>query len=179
MSNLKYAIHCAVFLSVILGAYSEITADFKSTGERIVGGQIALYGRFPYQVALISVYNAPAGSVGRVFCSGTVINPLWILTTAECLVNQTAEAIQVLAGATNVLREGTLYEVERVIVHLEFNQLGDYENNIGLIQLRTPLELNGVVEVIPLKRRVVGENVRGLLSGWGKTEVSLNLKKIV
>lgn len=46
---------------------------------RIVGGDLASNGQFPYQVAL----SMTAGSVSW-FCGGSIINANWIVTAAHC-----------------------------------------------------------------------------------------------
>lgn len=46
---------------------------------RIIGGNLASAGQFPYQVAL-SISN----SAGSWFCGGSIIDANWILTAAHC-----------------------------------------------------------------------------------------------
>lgn len=50
--------------------------DARSTG-RIVGGQTAQEGQFPYQVSL--------RANGNHFCGGSIVNEYWIVTAAHCL----------------------------------------------------------------------------------------------
>lgn len=47
---------------------------------RIVGGQIAKVGQFPF-IALIEVSR----TTGVVFCSGTLVSQHYILTSAQCV----------------------------------------------------------------------------------------------
>ena len=51
---------------------------------RIVGGEEAADGEFPWQVSLRSV-----GSIGAThFCGGSIIDQNWILTAAHCCAGQ-------------------------------------------------------------------------------------------
>jgi secreted trypsin-like serine protease len=48
--------------------------------QRIIGGQEAYAGQFPYMAA---IYKST--SDGTFFCSGALINNQWILTSAYCV----------------------------------------------------------------------------------------------
>jgi secreted trypsin-like serine protease len=48
---------------------------------RIVGGQVASPGQFPWQAAIYK-YTAD----GRYFCGGSLYNEQWILTAAQCVI---------------------------------------------------------------------------------------------
>lgn len=174
MSTINLAIFCTVLLCVAYSANADIAVDFTSSGERIVGGQLALPGRFPYQVALLAVFNV---EVTRVFCSGTIIDTQWILTTAACVRGRDISDFEILAGATNISREGNEYGVVNIITHPDYNISQVIENNIALLQLATPLLLSDTIRIISLKNRAVGNHVRGIVSGWGRTEVSLEFVK--
>jgi hypothetical protein len=49
-------------------------------GGRIIGGQVASAGEFPWQVA---IYKDTAD--GRFFCAGALITEQFILTAAQCV----------------------------------------------------------------------------------------------
>jgi secreted trypsin-like serine protease len=52
-----------------------------NSGARIVGGQQASPGQFPWQAAIYK-YTAD----GRYFCGGTLYNEQWILTAGQCVI---------------------------------------------------------------------------------------------
>ena len=49
---------------------------------KIFRGQDAPDRKYPYQVALVEVYD---GNKVRYFCGGSIISENWILTAAYCL----------------------------------------------------------------------------------------------
>ena len=56
--------------------------------DRIVGGEDAVRGEAPWQVALIHDPDEPSGRPDKahhkLFCGGTLISPNWVLTAAHC-----------------------------------------------------------------------------------------------
>jgi len=136
---------------------------------RIVGGDEAHPGQFPYQAGLALHMGDKQG-----WCGGSIISDEWILTAAHCTEN--ADAVTVYIGAHNIKEneESTLkihVGKENIIVHEKWSML-TLQNDISLIRLPQKLEFNDRVQPVNLptqsqaKETFDGSAV--IASGWGK-----------
>lgn len=69
-----------MFLYIVLGLLLGHSDAFSSFDARIVGGQKASLGQFPYQVV---VYVIDADN-NTFICGGSIIDNNWILTAGHC-----------------------------------------------------------------------------------------------
>lgn len=171
MSILKCIILCSIFLLLFLinvTFSTKLVHPFEiSRDHRIIGGQNAKYGQFPYQVALYDIFSNPV-------CGGAIISERWIITAAHCTVGPNPPT-HVLVGATNHVIDGDLHIVERIFNHPNYNApSGRLENDISLIRLIIALEWNDIVRPIQLDHRFVDGALRSVATGWGYTEVCPN-----
>lgn len=170
---LSTSITFLVLVGIAAGAVIP-AADRPSSG-RIVGGNTAQPGQFPYQVSL----RYSSGEHLH-FCGGAIIRPNWILTAANCVAYRTPESIVVITGAHYTLENGepypeesgTIHEVDHIELHDEY----DYEhltNDIALVRTATEIEFTRYVHDISIG---VGEHVPAGVSvrasGWGTIYVS-------
>ncbi|XP_013792869.2 venom serine protease-like, partial [Limulus polyphemus] len=113
----------------------------------------------------------------RFICGGTIINKVSIVTAAHCLVtqfgNRQNSSIFVRVGAHDIDNSGTDYQVNKVIVHKDYNYPSHYYD-IGLILLSKPVEYNDEVQPLCIpelnKLNVNLNNKEVVVIGWGVTE---------
>ncbi|XP_063900803.1 brachyurin-like [Zophobas morio] len=140
-------------------AHSKVLPS-KVPGARIINGNQAAEGQFPWQVALFL-----SSSESTWFCGGSIISEEWILTSGNCING--ADSATIVSGSTDAYG-GDVSDSSRLILHEDYdNDL--LANNIGLIRLRTPLNLGGNTIAVSLSSEELGENVGITVSGWGLT----------
>merc|ERR1712212_405345 len=146
----------------------------KNAGSRIIGGSDAGHGEFPWQVSLQAVRW---GMSQRHVCGGTILNPTWILTASHCFDNAyDPKQWKGRAGEWRLNDDDQTEQevaVRRIIRHQDYNSPGRFQNDIALIQLKTPLNFESPY-VGPACVPDPGEDYRGtencFISGWGNLE---------
>lgn len=132
---------------------------------RIIGGQPAAQGRWPWMVALHDLE-------GKQFhCGGSVISSQFILTAAHCLEKNLKVAV---AGEHNLgASDGS--EQERNVVETIMHPLymgGSTPHDIAILKLDKPLEFNELVRPVCIAEKSaeleIGRNTS--ITGWGLTE---------
>lgn len=93
---------------------------------KIIGGKPAGKGSFPWQVAVLNKYK-------EVFCGGTLVSPLWVLSAAHCVRRR----LFVKIGAYNLnnTRERNVLtmEIAMSIKHPEYNKR-TVDNDIAMLK---------------------------------------------
>lgn len=81
--------------------------------------------------------------------------------------------MRILVGATNLITDGEVVSVERIINHPHYRPVKPL-NDISLVYLAQVLQLSETVRPIPVSKRILDYGERVLTSGWGLTEVCLH-----
>jgi len=144
------------------------------SNNRIIGGENALPGEFPWQISLQVI-----PSVGPKYhsCGGAILDETHVVITASCVNGQLLNSLEVVAGAHNIKNEGEEYEqrvsVRRVVMHPDYNQTSLLANDISVLTLATPLNLTGH-RVKALRLATEGHEPSGacINSGWGNSNPS-------
>ncbi|KAJ8021040.1 Ovochymase-1 [Holothuria leucospilota] len=140
---------------------------FPST--RIVGGEIAYPGSWPWQVFMdYRVYR----------CGAILITNQWILTAAHCVGDPGARANlnAIILGEVHLTNESVSRvnrSVERIFVHPGYQSIV-IDNDIALIQLTEPVEFDDFVRpaCLPSNSSISEEDYysKCYATGWGKTD---------
>ncbi|KAG9348380.1 hypothetical protein JZ751_002115 [Albula glossodonta] len=123
--------------------------------QRIVGGQNAEEGEWPWQVSL---HIKGAGHV----CGASIINNRWLVTAAHCVQDD---------GRTRQMGKFTVQRnLKQIISHPYYNHY-TFDNDIALMELDAPVDFNQNIQPIclPSGSHVfpAGKNV--WITGWGAT----------
>ncbi|XP_053785827.1 putative serine protease 42 [Desmodus rotundus] len=131
---------------------------------KIVGGQDAAEGEWPWQVSL------RVG--GRHVCGGTLIAQQWVLTAAHCILRRHQYSVKM--GDQSVFQKITsvVVPVKSITVHPRFSTLGTIHHDLALVQLHYPVNFTITIQpiCIPDATFKVAAGTRCWVTGWGRTQ---------
>jgi len=141
---------------------------FVRTG-RIVGGGVAQYGEWPWQVSLRQNKNGQF----KHKCGAALLTNNWIITAAHCVKDISPRNLMVRVGEYHVLNRKEAHphvdrRIKKVITHKKFDQY-TYEYDIALLQMsgRTDYQPNIIPICLPSSgNTLVGKT--GWVTGWGR-----------
>ena len=164
-------LHHVIFTANFLG--SLISA--RQVGERVVKGENATQGQFPYQVAWCFDVNC------QNVCGGSILNETTIITAAHCCDKDWEywpldwpDTI-IVAGELNLQVVSGIEQVRHIknlTIHPDYND-ATYQNDICLLTLDSPLEFNGNVSRIYLDEEDPVVDTKCQVSGWGSLVVGI------
>ncbi|CAL8286735.1 unnamed protein product [Merluccius merluccius] len=134
------------------------------SGLKIVNGQNAVSGSWPWQVSL-------QDSRGFHFCGGSLINQYWAVTAGHCRVSPGRH--RVVLGEHD--RQSNSEQIQvvsiaRAITHPYFNSQ-NFNNDITLLKLSSPARMTSRVSPVCLASSSSNPSAgtRCVTTGWGRT----------
>lgn len=163
-------------LRVILTLGLLLASLHASSWERIIGGEEAGSGEFPWMVALAS-NGYSYDPYQSQFCGGSLIASQWVLTAAHCVVESRVTTdpndIYIYYGSTTLDKTlGHQAEVSQIIPH-EYYDAWTHDNDIALIKLKEPITSITPV-TLPTSSQASSLEAAGntiTVSGWGDTNI--------
>ncbi|KAF5298381.1 hypothetical protein FQR65_LT01159 [Abscondita terminalis] len=128
---------------------------------RIVGGEDAKLGEFPYQLS-IQVGNSVH------LCGASLLSSKKALTAAHCTDVTTADKLTVRGGMIIVNQGGSLVSVSELAQHPSYNVITtDYD--VAVLKLGSELSLSSNLNIIPLQGldEEISVGTAAIVSGWG------------
>ncbi|XP_051023609.1 serine protease 30-like [Acomys russatus] len=154
-----------LFLQLLPGGRGDM---LPSDAGKIVGGQDALEGQWPWQVSL---WTAEEGHI----CGGSLIHQRWVLTAAHCFrrsLNPGFYHVKI-GGLTLSLLEphSTLVAARSIFVYPTYLWEDTSSGDIALIQLDTPLQPSQFTPIcLPEAHAPLTPGTVCWVTGWGSTQ---------
>ncbi|NWU99842.1 CFAI factor, partial [Upupa epops] len=137
--------------------------------KRIIGGEAARQGQFPWQVAIHE-----RGKETTVICGGVYIGGCWVLTAAHCVRESKVHLYLIWTALLGTLQHDNKTDttsIKRVIIHENYNR-STYENDIALLELKG--SASGICSLgdtipacIPWSEHMFKAGDTCKVSGWG------------
>ncbi|XP_022617673.1 suppressor of tumorigenicity 14 protein homolog [Seriola dumerili] len=135
---------------------------------RIVGGQNAELGEWPWQVSL---HFKTYGHV----CGASILSERWLLSASHCFVttdpaNHVASNWQTYSGMQDQYKYDGVERrsLKRIISHPDYNQM-TFDYDIALLELSEPLQFTNTIQPIclPSPSHVFPAGMACWVTGWG------------
>ncbi|KAH7945460.1 hypothetical protein HPB49_011106 [Dermacentor silvarum] len=137
---------------------------------RVVGGQVAYDGEFPW---LVSVQFVP--SMGENKCGGTILNERWILTAAHCFYGYQKSNFVVRVAEYNLRAKeprtpAITYTIDQLIMHPDYRKVKKYDNDIALVRLSRKIRYSEYAQPACLPSLTLADTtgINVTVVGWGQ-----------
>jgi V8-like Glu-specific endopeptidase len=163
-----------MMLSLVNAGYAD-SASAKSAVSRIVGGDDAVRGEYPWMAALIEAKDR--GIPHDPFCGASLIHPKWLLTAAHCVKDaygndEAPTDIDVVMGLYNLKTDaGERLKVKRIVSNPSYIE-SDLTNDFDIALLELEQEVS-YTPVSVFSGNSTLEGVQAVTMGWGDMSSSL------
>uniref|UniRef100_A0A672S2F7 Trypsin-like n=1 Tax=Sinocyclocheilus grahami TaxID=75366 RepID=A0A672S2F7_SINGR len=133
---------------------------------KIVGGQNAVRGSWPWQASINYVPN------GGLVCGGSLINKDWVLSAAQCFQELTASTTVIYLGRQWQIGTNS-HQISRtvtqIIIHPKYHP-DTFDNDIALVQLSSSVTFNDYIRPVCLAAAgsTFAAGTESWITGWGK-----------
>ncbi|HYT38193.1 MAG TPA: trypsin-like serine protease [Acidimicrobiia bacterium] len=157
-----------VLAALVLSLRPALASSASGGSVRVVGGQPAAAGRYPF---LASLQKVGATGAAAHFCGGSLVDETWVLTAAHCMEGQTPSQFRVVVGATRLSgTDGQERRPAEIRVDPEYDGDAAHGADVALVRLSAPVEgITPVEPVRPEERGLWEAGDTATVVGWGVT----------
>ncbi|GAB0090783.1 hypothetical protein DMENIID0001_055460 [Sergentomyia squamirostris] len=130
-------------------------------GGRVVGGNTASPGQFPYQASLRRASNNEHN------CGAVIITNNWLISAAHCTQGSVADWFLML-GLHFRGSGGTRFNIAQIVNHPQYNP-STIANDVSVIRTQTTIAFTNLIQPIAMGSTFVGGGATAVVSGWGLT----------
>ncbi|CAM9488875.1 chymotrypsinogen B-like [Petromyzon marinus] len=165
--SLFWLVSCFAFIGAAFGCGVPAIKPVITGYSRIVNGENAVSGSWPWQVSL-------QDSTSWHYCGGSLISSTWVVTAAHCEFNPSRD--RVVLGEhdrnSNVENIQSL-SVSKAITHQQWDSY-NINNDIMVLKLAQPAQIVDRVSPVclPASSDVFPDTMMCVTSGWGKVRSS-------
>ncbi|XP_022710015.1 brain-specific serine protease 4-like [Varroa jacobsoni] len=159
-------------LSSVLGSANALP---KKLQRRIIGGDDAHFGEFPWQAHI---------KIGRQQCGGALVSHHYVITAAHCVHLNPLRRISVVLGAYDIQASrysrsssARTFRVAQKKIHPNFAFSASQPDRFDVALLKLDRYIHYQENILPVclpPRGWTFEGWRATVTGWGKTDASLN-----
>ncbi|KAJ3657790.1 hypothetical protein Zmor_009570 [Zophobas morio] len=161
-----------VFVIFVIFANASTLANpvlkpLKKPEPRIINGDEASSGQFPWQAAL---YITRPGET--TWCGGALISSRWILTAGHCV--HYATHFKIALGSNSLVGvdpDRVVIDTVQYILHENYNS-NTLDNDIALVMLPYAVTFNDKIQPVALSSGTLSDGTTATVSGWGLTSDS-------
>ena len=145
-------------------------ASRMSVAPRIIGGNVAAPGVWPFQAALL--FAADPNNASAQYCGGSIIHEEFILTAAHCADFVTREEVSVLTNTQSLASGGIRHAVAKIVVHPQWNP-GTSDFDVAVLKLKRkvkgirPTKFAQIITTADEEAEVAAPNTNAKVIGWG------------
>lgn len=142
--------------STIIGYHNEIATEYANEQRPVNLGEVG------FVVSLRANNNH--------FCSASILNRYWMVTSARCVQNRRPNTIAAYFGA-HQLRDGLRMGIYRIRIHPQYDA-DTTQNDIAMLRASSVIPNNPRIRFIAISNDDFANSVRQMhVAGWGMIHV--------
>ncbi|CAB3984307.1 MAM and LDL-receptor class A domain-containing 1-like isoform X1 [Paramuricea clavata] len=143
---------------------------------KIVGGQDATPGEWPWQVALLR------GTFP--FCGGSLVSNQYVITAAHCVKSTDWDSVKIRVGEHDMrVNEGHEQDISiarnGITIHPQYNQITQYNNDIAVIRLSRSVQFTQRIKPVCFNTGIDFTGQRCYITGWGRLQSGGSTPKVL